>query len=376
MPIYKMKGKKDGLQKYKVRINYTDNTGKARQLDRIAYGSAEAKELEQQLLKELKEKSLPAKLTVSELFNEFVDCKRHEVRETTLDKIIRTLEVHVLSDFSKYKLDKLTASSLQSWKTRISDSDLKLSTKQSIYKHFRSFLNYAVKMEYLPRNPLLIVGNFKEPGVIEKPQDVLHYYTEEEFAKYIFIARKTAVTFLDWGYYVFFCIAYLLGMRKGEINALKWSDVDGNIIHIRRSVAQKVKGKQIVETSPKNKSSYRDLKIPPQLIVVLNEHKERQSHFTGFSDDFRVCGGHSCLSDTAIDKHNRMYANLAGLPRIRIHDFRHSHASLLANDSINIQEIARRLGHSDVKMTWNTYAHLYPREEDRALNILKRIPLI
>ena len=51
----------------------------------------------------------------------------------------------------------------------------------------------------------------------------------------------------------------------------------------------------------------------------------------------------------------------------------HSHASLLANEGINIQEIARRLGHSDIKMTWNTYSHLYPREEERAIIILDKI---
>ena len=63
----------------------------------------------------------------------------------------------------------------------------------------------------------------------------------------------------------------------------------------------------------------------------------------------------------------------AELPLIRFHDLRHSHASLLANEGINIQEIARRLGHSNVQMTWNTYSHLYPREEKRAVEILNRI---
>ena len=57
------------------------------------------------------------------------------------------------------------------------------------------------------------------------------------------------------------------------------------------------------------------------------------------------------------------------------HDLRHSHASLLVNEGINIQEIARRLWHADIQITWNTYAHLYPREEERALTILNKIEL-
>ena len=74
-------------------------------------------------------------------------------------------------------------------------------------------------------------------------------------------------------------------------------------------------------------------------------------------------------------KRNTQYANAAGLPHIRIHDFRHTHASLLVNEGINIQEIARRLGHSKVEQTWNTYSHLYPREEERAVAILDGIVL-
>lgn len=175
---------------------------------------------------------------------------------------------------------------------------------------------------------------------------------------------------------MFFSIAFLTGARKGEINALKWSDIDGNILHIRRSITQKLKGGD-VETAPKNRSSIRDLQLPAPLIAVLDEHKQRQrdaapKHFT---EDFRICGGMIPLRDTSIDKRNRKYADMAGLPRIKIHDYRHSHVSLLANEGINIQEVARRLGHSNVQETWNTYCHLYPREEERAVEVLNWISI-
>lgn len=172
---------------------------------------------------------------------------------------------------------------------------------------------------------------------------------------------------------MFFNIAFYTGARKGEINALKWSDIDGNIMHIRRSIAQKLKGGD-VESPPKNKSSYRDLQIPVPLMEILNEHKERQRAATRlFTENFRVCGGEQPLRDTSIENHNKAFAKAAGLPHIRIHDYRHTHASVLVNEGINIQEIARRLGHTNVQMTWNTYSHLYPREEERAVEILNRI---
>ncbi|MDR1003203.1 MAG: tyrosine-type recombinase/integrase [Oscillospiraceae bacterium] len=87
----------------------------------------------------------------------------------------------------------------------------------------------------------------------------------------------------------------------------------------------------------------------------------------------KVCGGVKALRDTSIQKHNVKYSELAGVKTIRIHDFRHSHASLLSNEGINIQEVSRRLGHSNISMTWNTYSHLYPREEERAISILNKI---
>ncbi len=86
---------------------------------------------------------------------------------------------------------------------------------------------------------------------------------------------KKKDTITEWGYLCFFSIAFYTGARKGEINALKWSDITGNTLNIRRSISQKIKGK-ITETPPKNKSSYRSLQIPLPLLKILDEHKKRQ----------------------------------------------------------------------------------------------------
>lgn len=371
MPIYKMEGKKGGQQKYRVRINYNDYSGKPRQITRIAYGSAEAKALEAQLLRGIKEETPSGRMTVQELYNEYIAAKKHEVRETSLAKTENRLKLYILPYCKDAKIDKLDASTLTKWKNTLSESGLAISTRRGAYGEFRAMMNFAVRTGRLQKNPLSLVGNFKD-AYETNPQEKLHYYTADQFKKYITIARKNASTITEWGYYVFFSIAYYTGARKGEINALKWSDIDGNIMHIRRSIAQKLKGGDR-ETPPKNKTSYRSLQMPRPLIDILTEHKERQKSLKHFSDDFRVCGGPVCLRDTSIDKANRQFAKEAELPHIRIHDFRHSHASLLANEGINIQEIARRLGHAKIEITWNTYSHLYPREEERAVEVLNKI---
>ena len=380
MPIYKMKGSKNGKQKYRVRINYTDTSGRQHQIDRVVYGSTEAKTLEAQLQKEYSSGSqvnIGNRMTVKSLYDEYMAVKKNDVRITSYDKTRRNLERYVIPYLGNIRLDRLSAPTLQTWKQTIANQGLSSTTQRNQYGELRALLNYAVKMEYIARNPLITVGNFKDKN-FTPPKDKINYYTPEEFLQYINEARNIAEqknTLTDWGYYVFFSIAYYTGMRKGEINALKWSDIDGNMINVRRSVSQKIKGVEIIESPPKNKTSYRTIQIPAPLKEILDEHHDRYRAATKFeySDNLRVCGGTRCLGDTALDNKNKEFAKKAGLPHIRIHDFRHSHASLLANEGINIQEIARRLGHSKIEQTWNTYSHLYPREEERAIKILDGI---
>lgn len=231
-------------------------------------------------------------------------------------------------------------------------------------------------MDYLPRNPLLRVGNFKSPLAIKSE---MLFYTSDEFLSFIAVARKVAETveaeqntYSEWNYYVFFCIAFYCGLRKGEILALKWSDIDGTVLHVRRSLNQKLHGKDR-ETAPKNSASVRDIAMPKPLVDVLIAHRVRQSQLETFSEDYRVCGGERPIRDSTVQNRNIQYAHMAGVKTIRIHDFRHSHVSMLANAGVNIQEVARRLGHSNVEMTWNTYCHLYPKEEEKAVDILNKI---
>ena len=377
-----MKGSKDGKQKYRVRINYQDSMGINRQIDRVTYGNAEAKELERELNYDIKQ-SIPAKrITVKQLYEEYLKSKKHELREQSIRSIVTYLDNHVIPELGNLRLDKLTTPTLKKWKDVINEKTVKnkgvkklsIKTKQHIYKEYITMLNYAVQMDYIDKNPLKKIGNFKSSITLESEKE-MDYYTPDEFKLYIKAAydcAKNSSTNHEWDYYVFFNIAYYTGLRKGEIHALKWSDIEGDYLHVTRSIAQKLKGDDR-ETPPKNKSSIRTIQIPIPLKEILNAHKERYKQLEGFNNDYRICGGMTSLRDSTLDKHNKKYAELAGIKKIRIHDFRHSHASLLANEGINIQEIARRLGHSKIEITWNTYSHLYPREEERAINILNKI---
>ena len=379
MPIYKVGGiKKDGLQKYNVRVNYISDDGKPKQLTRTAYGSEAAKNMERHLTEVVKSKAENpiAKITIQQLCDKFMAVKKFEIRESSLDRYERSFRLHILPTMANVRINKLTSIVLEEWKLTIEQKGLSIKSRKHTYGDFRAMLNYAVKMEYMQKNPLLKIGNFKDTLRVKKEMKI---YTAQQFTKFISTAKQVAEErqtahrdLSEWDYYVFFNIAFYTGLRKGEIHALKWSDIDDSLLSVNRSITQRLKGGDR-ETAPKNSASVRTLQIPLPLLRVLGEHRERQGELSNFSEDYRICGGERCLRDTSIQNRNIQYAKLSGLDTISIHSYRHSHVSVLANSNVNIQEIARRLGHAKVEMTWNTYSHLYPQEEEKAIEILNNI---
>ena len=375
MAIQKLQGKtKDGIQAYRIFVSYKDRSGNYKKATKTVYGSASAKAAEAALKKQLSDAPPESRMTVADLFDEYCKSVQPEMRRSTYEKTYRNWQLHILPYLSDVTLPELTPAVLREWKNQINALELKIQTKQNIYKELRKVLNFAVRQEMMLRNPLMSVGQFKSSEFV-MPEEAVRYYTADQFKQFITAAESHTKTLTDHYATVFFYIAFYTGMRKGEINALRWSDLQGDILHVRRSVAQKVKGEAFVETPPKNKSSYRSLQIPAKLTEILEQQRIRQMQIRGFSQEFRIVGGNTVLSDSTIENRNRQYAQEADLPHIRIHDFRHSHASLLCNARINIQEVARRLGHADVSMTWNTYSHMYPKEEERAVSVLNELKI-
>lgn len=379
MPIYKVSNtkNKEGKLQYRVRVNYTDSFGNHKQLTRLVWGSTEAKELERKLTEQSSSKQITASsLTVSQLFDEYKEHLKYEIRASSLEKKISNYNNHLVS-LANYKISKLSVKILNNWKKEINEKTtkkgepLKLKTKQNAYKEFRAMLNYAVKMEYLAVNPLKKIDNFRDAYQQKKE---INYYTADEFKQFIAAALTVAQQRNYYDFYVFFNIAYFTGCRKGEIHALQWSDINGINLSITKSLNQKLKTGDVI-TPPKNESSNRTLQMPAPLIAILNEHKQRQQIYCKqikkrWTDKMFICGLDTPLRDTSLEYENTKYAKLANLHHIRIHDFRHSHASLLVNNNINILEVSRRLGHSNIEMTLNTYSHFFPQEEEKALQIL------
>ena len=199
-----------------------------------------------------------------------------------------------------------------------------------------------------------------------KPE--MQFWTPEEFGNFIQnVAAKE--------YRMLFEFLYVTGCRRGEVLALTWNDIDTDLqtVRINKSVTFKAKNfeKSFKVTTPKNAGSNRTVSIPSFLCDDLIEYRRWQSE--NFAEaDFVFCGD-SPLPATTIARKLDEGAKAAGVKRIRVHDLRHSCASLLIHKGVSIVAVSKRLGHTSIEQTLNTYSHMLPDDQKMILETLENL---
>lgn len=387
MPIYEVKNKEGKITGYRVQVNYTDSFGKKRVIvkqNESTRKKQDAKKVEASILMEINMSTGDTRnATLDDLYKFYYSVKENEVKITTLDTVERRYRRYISPYIGNKKVKNITTLDFQNWKNEI--NKLKLSNKyvNEIYTLLNGILNIGVKYDYILSNQLSKVGRFRNMDFSVKHVD---FWTKEEFDKFIYEVRKYCEDLenkgnqdyrVHWAYYVMFNIMFYCGCRKGEVYPLQWKDIDldKKVLHITKGLTYKVKGAKdnYILSTPKTKSSIRDIVMPKQLLDVLKEHKERYSNVYMFNDDFYICGGIEPIRDTMLENLKNECAKRAGIKQIRIHDFRHSHASLLINNGVNISVISKRLGHSSIKETLDTYSHMYQKSEDEAVELINSL---
>ena len=269
-------------------------------------------------------------MTFFELYNSYLlECKAN-LKVSSVNKIINVVELHILP-YLKNEILPLTVDKINCWKIQIKNKNLSDTYIRSIYTYLSCVFNFGYRV-YNIENTLHRTKNFKRT----KPEFIPKIYTLEQFKKYL-----SVITNLEER--TFFSILFFCGLRKGELLGLKWTDFIDNYLIINKTVT---KGK---EGSPKTISSNRVIYLPNKIIedLILLKAKVKKVRTRIFS-----------LKETTIDRHNRKYALLANLPRIRIHDFRHSNITYLTYKNFTPMEICERTGHKDRSIILNKYSHL------------------
>jgi len=282
------------------------------------------------------------------------DYAKISVKKSTYNSYETIVRLHLNPRFGKQFLNRISTADIQKFVSeKITKENLTPKSVVNFLVPLKEMFKHAVAWGYIKRDPSLYV---KRPRVEMEEMD---FFTPEELR--IFLGN------VNPNHYALFLTAVMTGMRRGELLALQWGDIDWNSdqISIRRSI---YKGEFV---NPKSKNAIRRIVISPILRQALEQHRliGRKSEFDLiFPNEI----GLPLNPENLIKREFHSALDRAGLRRIRFHDLRHSYASILISQGENIKFIQSQLGHSSAKTTLDRYGHLMPNLENDAARRLDK----
>lgn len=280
------------------------------------------------------------------------DYAEGHVRETTLRVYRYAVERHIKPALSGVSLHRVTPMLIENWLTRLQQTGLSPSTVHQAFRVLREALRQAVVWRMLPASPMSAV---KGPRV---PHKEMRVWNEEQVRLFLGEAKRSSK------HYALYLTAILTGMRFGELLALRWHDIDWTFSRVSvRQTLVRLK-KRVVIQEPKSAKSRRVIALPPMALAALNDLPR--------VSDLVFCqpSGKPLHANNLTRRDFRRVTKSAGLPRIRFHDLRHSHATLLLRQGAHAKVVQERLGHSTPAFTLQTYSHVVPGLESESVNRL------
>ena len=363
--------KKDGKNYYTIHIylGKDEITGKDRYTTRRGFKTKkEALLCEAKIKTEIATNGLlnTEVTTFKEIYELWYEGYQHTIKESTLLVNQHIFDL-LLAKLENMQLKKLTLPYCQKIINNYSKK-FSLAVLKKIKIYGSMILDYAVKMKVIYSNPMKDVLLPKKKDDITS-DDKDKYYSKEELKQFLELVESEHDIKLTA---MFRLLAYT-GIRKGELQALNWDDIDftNNMITVNKTLALNTEKKVVVQT-PKSKSSVRNISIDDQTANILKRWKINQrERFLMIGT--RVKKHQPCFTDDITNSYlylNFMNANLKRICKkhdfkeIKIHGFRHTHCSLLFESGFTIQEVQDRLGHSDLKTTMSIYAHVTEKQRD------------
>lgn len=342
---------KDGTYTAKIYVGRHPVTGKKCERTRKVRTKAEGKLLEAQLRLDFANGTIQKReqnYTYQEIYDMWIEEYALTVRSSTLLKTERMFRNWILPTFGDMRMNKIRPMLVQK-----EVSKWKLSSTPTMISYASLVFKYAVRMEVIQKNP---VDSISKPRNKNKKKDIV-FYDKKTLKIFLDIAKDA----LPKKAYVFFHLLAFTGMRKGEASALRWIDITSKYINIDKAVGRDETGLYV--GPPKNKKSTRRISIDKETYRLIMELKElikpaKESHFIFSKDGYSI----QSLDTTRkwlIKVQDEMDKKRAiPYPRITVHGFRHTHASLLFESGATIKEVQERLGHSDIQTTMNIYTHV------------------
>lgn len=353
MPVYKYQTAK-GKTQYYVKVNNTTKRG--------FKTKSEAKKYELTLLV-----SPPEQVTTVTYYDvalAYLDHQKNNSTFGTYQKSKNLFQKFIQPNIPNKRIDSYTELECEQFRTYVSELPNSTEYKNDILARFKGIFKFACRYYGLQNDPTRYMQRLKKTFAEKQKRINMTVWDDEEFSKFIAKVDKPV-------YRALFTTLYFTGMRLGEALALTWNDVSYCKISISKSLTRKTENGTYEIKEPKTVSSIRRIELNESLYKYLMAYKDSVKLIPGFDESWFVFGNIFPLAQASIDREKDSAILRSGVKRIRIHDFRHSHASNLIANGVNIVAVSKRLGHSDINMTLSTYTHLLEKNNDELIGKLE-----
>ena len=365
---------KDGELRYQITVDGGRDpvTGKRNRVFRNVKGSKrEANAVMHRLIVEMEQGKIVKKSnkTVTEWMEEWLSLYLPNIEETTRVGYKTKIKCYIIPAIGHIQIGSLRAEHVQKMVNDMMARNLSPKNIRDAYNNINAAMKKAVVLRYIAYNPCegVVLPKLKKYRAQVYDQKLIHQLLD--------MTRGT-----DLYLPVFLCVT--VGLRRGEMLALRWDDIDfySKLLKVRHNMVRGEKG--YIIKAPKSEAGIRDIAIGDE---VLDELRQARAQYTmdaftygaGFQNlgfVVRQADGSPYKPDSMTQKWER-FLEESGLPKIRLHDLRHSNATALIQAGVNPRVVQQRLGHSDVSITLNTYTHILPEMDAAAAEKIDTILL-
>ena len=366
----------DGRWEGRYTAGYDPKTGKRITKNVLGKTQAEVKEKLAKAIEESKKLDVVRsdEYTVAEWLRLWYELyAKPNIRPTTADSYHRGIESHVIPRIGEIKLKELTSRDIQKLykdlqengrlrKSKKQQSGLSNATVRGIHMMLHNALDRAVKERLILRNP---TEDCIIPKIQKQEMKILH---PEDMKAYLEAANKRGVLPM-------FYLELVTGIRKGELTALLWSDLDEERRTI--SVSKQAVGdrnRNVTISRPKTENSVRKISIPESAVELLRQEHEKHPENPWMFPSPKT--GEMYHPDSIAKLHEKILKD-TGLEHIRFHDLRHTFATMALQNGVDVKTVSSMLGHYDAGFTLRTYTHATRQMQEQAAekmgNFMERV---
>ncbi|MFZ3591502.1 tyrosine-type recombinase/integrase [Bacillus sp. DJP31] len=296
----------------------------------------------------------PSTQKLGEYLVQWLEYKKTTVAESTYTTYCYILKKHILPEFENMSLSTLKPLHIQQFYTKLlNEKKLHHNSVRKIHAILGNALERAVKFDMMLKNVAKLVDPPKES------KDEMEVWDVNEVLRFLEVAKESHL-------YMVYLIAINTGMRQGEILGLSWDGVnlDEKVLYVKQTLSND--GKTINKTT-KTAAGMRTIAMPDELVTELKRYKlEQKKHrlqMGSLYTDMNLVNPTSVgtpVIPSNLRRNFNIFIEKANVKKIRFHDLRHTHATLLLKQGVHPKIVSERLGHADTRMTLDRYSHLLP----------------